>query len=82
MSQSYDIAIIGGGIVGLATALALTERQNGRSLLLIEAEATFAAHQTGHNSGVIHSGLYYKPGSSKARNCADGRQAMYRFCND
>jgi L-2-hydroxyglutarate oxidase len=82
MSQSYDIAIVGGGIVGLATALALTEKQNGRSLLLIEAEPTFAAHQTGHNSGVIHSGLYYKPGSSKARNCAEGRQAMYRFCND
>ena len=82
MSKSFDIAIIGGGIVGLATAYALSKKQTGQSLLLIEAEPVFAAHQTGHNSGVIHSGLYYKPGSSKARNCAEGREAMYRFCSD
>ncbi len=82
MPKSFDVAIIGGGIVGLATALALSKKQPGRSLLLIEAEPTFAAHQTGHNSGVIHSGLYYKPGSSKAINCAEGREAMYRFCSD
>lgn len=82
MAQTYDITIVGGGIVGLATALALTEREKGRSLLLIEAEPTLAAHQTGHNSGVIHSGLYYKPGSSKAKNCAEGREAMYRFCSE
>jgi L-2-hydroxyglutarate oxidase len=73
-----DVAIIGGGIVGLATAHALTCR--GLNVAVLEAEPTVAAHQTGHNSGVIHSGLYYKPGSLKAVNCAAGREAMYRFC--
>jgi L-2-hydroxyglutarate oxidase len=71
-------AIIGGGIIGLATALALTRR--GQTPLVLEAEDDLAQHQTGHNSGVIHSGLYYKPGSHKARNCIAGRAAMYRFC--
>ncbi len=75
----HDIAIIGGGIVGVATAMALTERCAG-SVVVLEAEDALAAHQTGHNSGVIHSGLYYKPGSLKARNCVAGREAMYRFC--
>src|ERR1051325_1062842 len=74
-----DITIIGGGIVGLATALSLLRRFR-LSLTILEAETDIAQHQTGHNSGVIHSGLYYKPGSEKARNCADGREAMYRFC--
>ena len=79
MSTTYDIAIIGGGVVGLATAMALTN--NGRnSLIVLEAEDKLAAHQTGHNSGVIHSGIYYKPGSLKARNCTTGRLAMYKFC--
>ena len=79
MSTIYDVAIIGGGIVGLATAMALTNR--GRhSLIVIEAEDHVAAHQTGHNSGVIHSGIYYKPGSLKAKNCVSGRLAMYKFC--
>lgn len=77
-TPKFDMAIIGGGIIGLATALELTSR--GRSLVVIEAEKQVAAHQTGHNSGVIHSGLYYKPGSLKARNCVEGREAMYRFC--
>ena len=77
--QQYDIAIIGGGIVGLATANALLDQNPRRQLLLVEAEARLASHQTGHNSGVIHSGLYYKPGSLKARLCAEGREAMYRF---
>lgn len=81
MSTIYEIAIIGGGIVGLATAMELTKR--GRSsLIVLEAEDHLAAHQTGHNSGVIHSGIYYKPGSLKARNCVAGRQAMYRFCEE
>ena len=76
----YDIAVIGGGIVGLATANALLTARPGLKLVLLEAEDRFAAHQTGHNSGVIHSGLYYKPGSLKARYCVEGRDAMYRFC--
>lgn len=75
----YDIAIIGGGIIGLSTALALTDNST-RSLIVLEAERELAAHQTGHNSGVIHSGLYYKPSSLKAKNCLAGREAMYRFC--
>lgn len=74
-----DIAVIGGGIVGLATAMALTEHTRA-SVVVLEAEARLATHQTGHNSGVIHSGLYYKPGSLKARNCVAGREALYRFC--
>ena len=81
MEKTYDIVIVGGGIVGLATAMALSRRE-ALSLILIEAEEKLASHQTGHNSGVIHSGLYYKPGSSKARNCVEGREAMYRFCSE
>ncbi len=79
--MTHDIVIVGGGIVGIATAKALVERGT-RSVLVIEAEGKLAAHQTGNNSGVIHSGIYYKPGSAKARNCADGRDRLYRFCND
>lgn len=78
-STRYDIAVIGGGIVGTATAMALAARP-GLSLVVLEAEGRLAAHQTGNNSGVIHSGLYYKPGSLKARNCVEGREALYRFC--
>ncbi len=77
--DSFDIAVIGGGIVGMATALALV-RSYGVSLIVLETENRLAAHQTGNNSGVIHSGLYYKPGSLKARICVAGREAMYRFC--
>jgi L-2-hydroxyglutarate oxidase len=77
--MKYEIVIIGGGIVGLATALALT-RRGVTSLAVLEAENQLAAHQTGNNSGVIHSGLYYKPGSLKAQNCVSGRDALYRFC--
>jgi L-2-hydroxyglutarate oxidase len=79
MSSDRDrTAVIGGGIVGIATALALAER--GHTPVVLEAEDGLARHQTGHNSGVIHSGLYYKPGSLKARMCRDGLEAMYRFC--
>jgi (S)-2-hydroxyglutarate dehydrogenase len=79
--KTYDVAIIGGGIVGLATAMALVSKP-GRSVIVLEAENELAAHQTGNNSGVIHSGLYYKPGSLKANNCVTGREAMYRFCTE
>lgn len=78
---TYDVAVIGGGIVGLATAMALTASP-GRSVIVLEAENRLADHQTGHNSGVIHSGLYYKPGSLKARLCTEGRRALYEFCRD
>ena len=77
----YDIAVIGGGIVGTATAMQLLQKKN-LSLILIEAENELAAHQTGRNSGVIHSGLYYKPGSLKALNCAEGRILLYKFCKE
>lgn len=74
------VAIVGGGIVGLATALELAGR--GHRVTVLEAEERLAAHQTGHNSGVIHSGLYYAPGSAKARLSAEGRDALYRFCDE
>lgn len=81
MPATCDIAIVGGGIVGMATALALTS-QPGSKLIVLEAEDHLAAHQTGHNSGVIHSGLYYKPGSAKAKNCVLGRKLLYQFCEE
>lgn len=77
--HTTDVLIVGGGIVGLGTGLALAGRV---SVTIVETEKQIAQHQTGHNSGVIHSGLYYKPGSAKARNCAEGRELMYRFCED
>lgn len=80
MSAGFEIAIIGGGIVGVATGMALAPRS--KSLVILEAEKDLAQHQTGRNSGVIHSGLYYKPGSWKARLCVEGREAMYRFCEE
>jgi L-2-hydroxyglutarate oxidase len=76
---TFTVVVVGGGIVGLAAAKALVER-GVRHLVVIETEPHVAAHQTGHNSGVIHSGIYYKPGSAKATNCADGRERLYRFC--
>jgi (S)-2-hydroxyglutarate dehydrogenase len=79
--MKYDIIIIGGGIVGLATALRLLESKPGLKLAILEKEDGVAQHQTGHNSGVIHSGIYYKPGSLKALNCLKGYQQMIEFCN-
>lgn len=76
----YDYCIIGGGIVGLATAMRLLEAQPGCSLVLLEKEDRLAAHQTGHNSGVVHAGIYYAPGSLKAQLCRKGAQAMKEFC--
>lgn len=78
----YDYLIIGGGIVGLATALNLLERQPGATVCVAEKEDRVAAHQTGHNSGVIHSGIYYRPGSLRALNCLEGYQALLRFCDE
>lgn len=76
-----DVTIIGGGIVGLATALQLKQQRPTLSVILIEKEPAVARHQTGHNSGVIHSGLYYKPGSLKATNCIRGYRMLLDFCD-
>jgi L-2-hydroxyglutarate oxidase len=78
----YDFAIIGGGIVGLSTAMALGERYPTAQILVLEKEREWAFHQTGNNSGVIHSGLYYKPGSFKAKFCRDGSRSMVEFCQN
>lgn len=75
-----DVAIVGGGIVGLATARALRERAPHARLAILEKEPKLASHQTGHNSGVIHSGIYYRPGSAKARLCVEGKHLMLEFC--
>ena len=80
MSAMYDIAIVGAGILGLATALAVSERRPDARLVILEKEADVARHQTGHNSGVIHAGIYYKPGSLKARLCVEGARRMLAFC--
>ena len=80
--KKYDAIVIGGGIVGLATAYQLLKKKPGLSLLLLEKEKQLAAHQTGNNSGVIHSGLYYKPGSLKARNCINGYNMLLDFCKE
>jgi L-2-hydroxyglutarate oxidase len=81
MDVTYDYCVVGGGIVGAATAMALLERAPGARLLLVERESDVAAHQTGHNSGVIHSGIYYQPGSLKARLCREGERATKAFCD-
>jgi L-2-hydroxyglutarate oxidase LhgO len=80
--QRYDVLVIGGGIVGLAVALEVTQRFPRLRLAVLEKEEHVAQHQTGHNSGVIHSGVYYKPGSIKARTCVEGAAAMVEFCRE
>jgi L-2-hydroxyglutarate oxidase len=82
MPKTYDYLIIGGGIVGLSTGVALLDRFPGASVALLEKEDHWAAHQTGHNSGVIHSGIYYKPGSYKARFAIEGARLIPQFCRD
>jgi len=81
MASQYDLTIIGGGILGLATALKVTAAHPNIRLLILEKEAEIARHQTGNNSGVIHSGLYYRPGSLKARSCVTGRKELIAFCD-
>lgn len=78
----YNVVIIGGGIVGLASALKIKEANPKLRVAVVEKEKDLAMHQTGHNSGVIHSGLYYKPGSLKAKNCVDGYNELIKFCDE
>jgi L-2-hydroxyglutarate oxidase LhgO len=78
----YDVVVAGGGIVGLATAYELLRKRPGAAVLVLEKEAEVGLHQTGHNSGVLHSGLYYRPGSLKARIAVRGSAAMVRFCEE
>ena len=78
--MKYDVIVIGAGIVGLASALRLMQKNNSLKVLILEKEDSVAKHQTGNNSGVIHSGIYYKPGSLKARNCVDGYRMLLDFC--
>jgi L-2-hydroxyglutarate oxidase len=80
MTSESDLIIIGGGIVGLATAYRFLERFPGKTVTVLEKEAEIAKHQTGHNSGVMHTGIYYRPGSLKATNCRAGKKAMEEFC--
>jgi L-2-hydroxyglutarate oxidase len=80
-SQTYDMAVVGAGIVGLAVAREFLRRHPGSSLIVIDKQARVGYHQTSHNSGVIHSGVYYKPGSLKARLCVEGARQMYEFCD-
>jgi L-2-hydroxyglutarate oxidase len=80
--QKFDVAIIGAGIVGLATGHQLSRRYPQTRVVILEKETDLACHQTGHNSGVLHSGIYYKPGSLKAINCRAGKAAMEAFCRD
>lgn len=80
--MTADIAIVGGGIVGLATAYHLTQKYSEKKIVVLEKEKELAYHQTGNNSGVIHSGLYYKPGSLKAKNCIEGYHMLLQFCDE
>ncbi len=85
MSQEqgiFDVIVVGGGVVGLASAWKIQQAYPHLSVLVLEKEARLADHQTGHNSGVIHSGLYYKPGSHKAKNCVEGRRELVAFAKE
>ena len=81
-SQRYDVAVVGAGIIGLATGMRLVQTFPGRSVVVLEKEPEVARHQTGHNSGVIHAGIYYSPGSQKANFCAEGGAMLRHFCDE
>src|SRR5438105_879949 len=78
----YDVAVVGAGIVGLAVAREILHRRPGASMIVIEREQQPAMHQTGHNSGVVHGGIYYEPGSLKARLCVEGAALMYEYAQE
>ena len=78
----YDVAIVGAGIIGLSTAMHLLQRYPRLKLAVLEKDAHEATQQSGHNSGVIHSGIYYKPGSVKAQFCVEGRSSVTQFCEE
>ncbi|MEX0771790.1 MAG: L-2-hydroxyglutarate oxidase [Balneolales bacterium] len=82
MQQNYDVIIIGGGIVGLSTAYKILKKYPKLKVAVLEKENRVAVHQTGRNSGVVHSGIYYKPGSYKAKNCISGRHQLIEFCRE
>ena len=82
MTPNFDFVVVGGGIVGAATMYKLAKAFPNKSIALVEKENLLSDHQTGHNSGVIHSGLYYTPGSLKARNCVQGRRELVAFCQE
>jgi L-2-hydroxyglutarate oxidase len=82
VSETYDLAVVGAGIVGLAVAREFLRRRPGASLIVVDKQDTVGYHQTGHNSGVIHSGVYYTPGSLKARLCVEGARLMYEYCDE
>jgi L-2-hydroxyglutarate oxidase len=78
----YDYCLVGGGIVGLATALTIVRQEPSARILVLEKEESVAMHQTGHNSGVIHAGIYYQPGSFKAELCRAGERMTKQFCDE
>ncbi len=82
MGSNSDVVVVGGGIVGLAVARELLGRHEGMSLRVLEREERLATHQTGRSSGVVHAGIYYKPGSLKARLCVEGAREMYAYCDE
>lgn len=80
--RNFDLVVVGGGIVGVASAREILLRSPKLRVAIIEKESTLAYHQTGHNSGVIHAGIYYKPGSLKAKLCVEGMHLSYKYCDE